>query len=94
VLLYLLLRPGVDGRALGGFARDVYQVMEVEDDPGGVGPVHSIVLRLGDQRVVIRPVAEAPGRSTLLVAGGGGEDRPGLAQLQLDRLAARLPGAS
>lgn len=92
VLLYLLVKPGVDGRALGRFARDVYQVMEVDDDPGGVGPVHSIVLRLGDERVVIRPVTEVPGRSTLLVAGGG-EDRPGLAQLQLDRVAARLPGA-
>jgi hypothetical protein len=38
----------------------------------------------------VRPVAEAPGHSTVLVAAGPASDRPGLVQLQIERAAARL----
>ena len=64
--------------------------MEVEAEPGGIGPVQSVVVRLGSQRVVVQPVAVAGGRSTLLVAAT--DHRPGLTRLQLERVAARLGG--
>lgn len=89
-LLYLLVGPDVDARAIGAFASDLYRVMEVDDQPGGVGPFQSVVVRLGSQRVVVRPVAATAERSTLLVTAGPGDDRPGLARLQLERLAGRL----
>jgi hypothetical protein len=89
-LLYLLVGPDVDARAIGAFASDLYRVMEVDGQPGGVGPFQSVVVRLGSQRVVVRPVAATAERSTLLVTAGPGDDRPGLARLQLERLAGRL----
>jgi hypothetical protein len=52
--------------------------------------VQSVVVRLGSQRVVVRPLTVSPDRSTLLVANTAGADRPGLVQLQLDRVAARF----
>jgi hypothetical protein len=90
LLLYVLAGPGVDAHGVGRFAADLYRVMEIDGDPGGVGPFQSVVVRLGDQRVVVRPVAEAPGHSTVLVAAGPASDRPGLAQLQVERAATRL----
>jgi hypothetical protein len=90
LLLYVLAGPGVDAHGVGRFAADLYRVMEIDGDPGGVGPFQSVVVRLGDQRVVVRPVAEAPGHSTVLVAAGPASDRPGLVQLQIERAAARL----
>lgn len=94
VLLYLLLPPGVDGPQLGQLAWDLYGAMAAEDDPGGIGRIESIVLRLGPQRVVVKPIPEAGGRSALLVSADGGEERPGLAQLELERAAARLRASS
>ncbi len=94
VLLYLLLAPGVDGPQLGRLACDLYGAMAAEGDPGGIGRIQSIVLRLGSQHVVVKPVPEAGGRSALLVSAGGGEERPGLAQLALERAAARLRASS
>lgn len=90
LLLYLLLAPDADPQRLGRFASDLYRVMEIEGEPGGVGPFQSVVVRLGSQRVVVRPVTASAGRSTLLVAATAGDARPGLAQLQLERVAARL----
>jgi hypothetical protein len=90
LLLYVLTGPGADAHGIGRFAAGLYRVMEIDGDPGGVGPFQSVVVRLGDQRVVVRPVAEAPGHSTVLVAAGPASDRPGLVQLQIERAAARL----
>lgn len=90
LLLYLLVGPDVDAKAIGAFALDLYRVMEVDDEPGGVGPFQSVVVRLGSQRVVIRPVAPNPECSTLLVTAGPSDGRPGLARLQLERVAGRL----
>jgi hypothetical protein len=90
LLLYLLLEPAADPQRLGQFAADLYRLMEAEAEPGGIGPVQSVVVRLGSQRIVVRPLTASPVRSTLLVANTAGTDRPGLVQLQLDRLAARL----
>jgi hypothetical protein len=90
LLLYVLTGPGAEARGIGRFAADLYRVLEIDGDPGGVGPFQSVVVRLGDHRVVVRPVAEAPGHSTVLVAACPASDRPGLVQLQIERAAARL----
>jgi hypothetical protein len=90
LLLYLLVGPDVDAGAVGTFASDLYRVMEVDDEPGGVGPCQSVVVRFGSQRVVVRPVAATGEGSTLLVTAGSSGERPGLARLQLERLATRL----
>jgi predicted regulator of Ras-like GTPase activity (Roadblock/LC7/MglB family) len=90
LLLYLLLAPDADPQRLGRFASDLYRVMEIEGEPGGVGPFQSVVVRLGSQQVVVRPISVSAGRSTMLVAATAGDARPGLAHLQLERVAARL----
>jgi predicted regulator of Ras-like GTPase activity (Roadblock/LC7/MglB family) len=91
--LHLLLEPGADAERLGRLATSLYRIMEMEAEPGGIGPVHSVVVRLGRQRVVVQPVAPADGRATLLVAATAADHRPGLTRLQLERVAARLGGA-
>jgi hypothetical protein len=93
VLLYLLLPAGVDGTEVAELARDLYEALTADDDPGGVGPIQSLVLRLGSQRVIVKPVSEAPEGSTLLVAAAG-DDRPGLVHRDVERIAARLSTAS
>jgi hypothetical protein len=92
--LCLMLGPGSDARGLARLARDLYQVVGVTGDLGGVGPVQSIALRLGGRRVHIRALQGPTTRCTLLVASGGGEDRPGLARREVERVAARLGSAS
>jgi predicted regulator of Ras-like GTPase activity (Roadblock/LC7/MglB family) len=87
--LHLLLEPGADAERFGRLASDLYRLVELEAEPGGIGPVQSVVVRLGSQRVVVQPVAPGGGRSTLLVAATAA-DRPGLTRLQLERVAARL----
>ena len=91
--LHLLLDPGADAERLGRLASDLYRLVELEAEPGGVGPLQSVVVRLGSQRVVVQPVAPEGGRSTLLVAATPAADRPGLTRLQLERVAGRLGGA-
>jgi hypothetical protein len=92
--LLLLLGPGVDAHAVGRLARDLYQVAGITDDLGGVGPVQSIVLRLGARRLHIRALQGATTGCTLLVASGSGEERPGLTRREVERVAARLGSAS
>jgi hypothetical protein len=88
--LHLLLEPGAEPERLGRLASSLYRIMELEAEAGGIGPIQSVVVRLGSQRVVVQPVAAAGGRSTLLVAAT--DHRPGLTRLQLERVAARLGG--
>jgi hypothetical protein len=94
IRLYVLLGPDMDARTLGRLARDLYQLAGVTDDLGGVGPVQSMVLRLGTRRVHIRALQGAASGCTLLVAAGSGEDRPGLARREVERAAARLGSVS
>jgi hypothetical protein len=94
LLLYLLLAPGAEAHEVGRFARQLWQVMDVDEANGGIGPVQSLDLRLGDQRVVVRLVAGAPGHSTVLAAAGTGADRPGLAHREVERVAGRLVASS
>jgi predicted regulator of Ras-like GTPase activity (Roadblock/LC7/MglB family) len=89
--LHLMLEPGADAERLGRLASSLYRILEVEAEPGGIGPVQSVVVRLGSQRVVVQPVAAAGGPATLLVAAT--DHRPGLTRLQLERVAARLGGS-
>ncbi|HSE92294.1 MAG TPA: hypothetical protein VLF19_03240 [Methylomirabilota bacterium] len=87
LLVYLFLPQGLEPRALGALAWDLTRAL------AGVplGPVESVVLRAGTEgRLVVRVLHEAAGHATVLVAGGGPVDRPGLARIELDRAAARL----
>ncbi|HEV8307641.1 MAG TPA: hypothetical protein VGW35_08220 [Methylomirabilota bacterium] len=90
LLLYLFLPPGVDAETAGGLAADFCQALGGEGGPGGIGTFQSLTLRLGRQRVTVRPVAAAASPATVLVVAGDVGDRPGLAGLQMERAAARL----
>jgi hypothetical protein len=47
-----------------------------------------VIFRVGTRRLLLRAVDGA--RGTVLVAGGGPVDRPGMARLELERAATRL----
>jgi hypothetical protein len=51
-----------------------------------------VTFRLGERRLVVRPVKGTPGRFSVLVAAGEAVDRPGLAHRQLERAAGLLRG--
>jgi hypothetical protein len=81
----LFLPSSVEAEPLAQFARDLHRALEGSE----IGPVSSIILRLGTHRVILETLEVAPGGVTLLV-GGGPVDRPGLARLELGRAATRL----
>ena len=83
-------RPASDSRAVAGFSVDVCRALTIEGDEPALGPLQSVVFRLGERRLVVRPVKGAPGRFSVLVAAGESVDRPGLAHRQLERAAALL----
>jgi predicted regulator of Ras-like GTPase activity (Roadblock/LC7/MglB family) len=88
--VHLLLEPGADAERLARLASSLYRIVEVGAEPGGIGPVQSIAVRLGSQRIVVQPVTVGGGPAALLVAAT--DHRPGLTRLQLERVAARLGG--
>ena len=81
----LFLPRSLDALPLARFAHDLYEALEGAE----IGPVTSVILKLGSHRVVLREMDGAAGRVTMLV-GGGRTDRPGLARIELDRAASRL----
>ena len=81
----LFLPRSLDAMRLAGFSHDLYEVLEGAE----IGPVTSVILKLGIHRVVLRAMDGAAGHVTMLV-GGGRIDRPGLARIELDRAASRL----
>jgi hypothetical protein len=85
LMLYLFLPPGVEARALGGFARDLHRALAGSP----VGMLSSVVIRAGSLRLLLR-VVEAPLGRSILVAGAGSVERPGMARLELERAAAHL----
>jgi hypothetical protein len=87
----VFLAPGEDSRAVAGFSVDVCRSL-VEGDEPTLGALHSVTFRLGERRLVVRPVKGTPGRFSVLVAAGEAVDRPGLAHRQLERAAALLRG--
>ncbi len=85
LLVYLFLPRGVDPVPLGAVARDLTRALL----PGRFGSLESITLRAeSNGRLVVRTLAIAP--ATVLVAGGGPVNRPGLAWIELDRAVAQL----
>jgi hypothetical protein len=88
----VFLTPGVDGRAVAGFSVDVCHALVDSDEPT-LGALQSVTFRLGERRLVVRPVKGTPGRFSVLVAAGEAVDRPGLAHRQLERAAGLLRGA-
>ena len=86
----VFLAPGEDSRAVAGFAVDVCRALTLEGDEPALGALQSVVFRLNERRLVVRPVKGAPGRFSVLVAAGESVDRPGLAHRQLERAAGLL----
>jgi hypothetical protein len=86
----VFLAPGGDSRAVAGFSVDVCRALTIEGDGPELGALQSVVFRLGERRLVVRPVKGAPGRFSVLVAAGESVNRPGLAHRQLERAAALL----
>ena len=86
----MFLAPGEDSRAVAGFAVDVCRALTLEGDEPALGALQSVVFRLNERRLVVRPVKGAPGRFSVLVAAGQSVDRPGLAHRQLERAAGLL----
>jgi hypothetical protein len=89
----VFLAPGEDSRAVAGFAVDVCRALVLEGDEPALGALQSVTFRLGERRLVVRPVKGTPGRFSVLVAAGDAVVRPGLAHRQLERAAAVLRGA-
>jgi hypothetical protein len=81
----LFLPSSVDALPLAQYARDLHAALEGAE----LGGVASVILKLGTLRVVLRAMAGAGGRVTMLV-GVGRIERPGLARIELDRAATRL----
>ncbi len=90
LLLYLLLAQGTDGERIGRIACDLHELLESDGEPGSLGPIQSIALRLGRERVIIRRARPGPDCSTLVVSAGDDLGRPGLAHRDLERAATRL----
>jgi hypothetical protein len=84
LIVYLFLPRGLAPRTLGGFARDAHRALV--GSPAGA--LASVIFRVGSRRLLLRAVDGA--RGTVLVAGGGPVDRPGMARLELERAASRL----
>jgi predicted regulator of Ras-like GTPase activity (Roadblock/LC7/MglB family) len=83
----------VSAADLAPFAWELAQVMAQTEPAEALGAFHSAVLRSGSMRVEIRRLPSAAGPARILVVGGADRGRPGLARLQIERMAARLSGA-
>ncbi len=86
LVCYMFLAPGVAARPLAQYARDLRDAMRGST----LGPLESFILRMGEDRLVVREVDAGRGAAALLVAGGGHVDRLGLARLELERAVTRL----
>jgi hypothetical protein len=86
LVCYMFLAPGVSARPLAHYARDLREALR----GSALGPLESLILRMGEDRLVVREVDAGRGAAALLVAGGGPVDRLGLARLELERAVTRL----
>jgi len=86
LICYMFLAPGVAARPLAQYARDLRDAMR----GCALGPLESFILRMGEDRLVVREVDAGRGAAALLVAGGGPVDRLGLARLEMERAVTRL----
>ena len=86
LICYMFLAPGLAARPLAHYARALREAMR----GSALGPLESFILRMGENRLVVREVDAGRGAAALLVAGGGPVDRLGLARLELERAVTRL----
>jgi hypothetical protein len=86
---------GLGVSAVAGFARDLVDAVAATPAAGELGRLESVTCRRGDEHLVARPLLSAVvgscGHDRLVVAAGV-VARPGLAQGQLERVAAVLAG--
>jgi hypothetical protein len=82
----LFLPSSLDAVPLARFARDLHAALASAE----IGRIASVTLKLGARRVILKSMDGAAGHVTMLV-GVGRIDRPGLARIELDRAATRLP---
>lgn len=76
-----LFGPGaLEPAPLAQLARDLFGALEGTT----IGPVTSVVVRLGTYRLVVRALGSSAGQTTILVAVGS-TARPGLARIELER---------
>lgn len=86
LICYMFLAPGVVARPLAQYARDLREAMRGST----LGPLESFIVRMNEDRLVVREVDAGRGAAALVVAGGGPVDRLGLARLELERAVTRL----
>jgi len=86
LVCYMFLTPGLPARPLAQYSRDLRDAMR----GSALGPLESFILRMGEDRLVVREIDAGRGAAALLVAGGGPVDRLGLARLELERAVTRL----
>jgi predicted regulator of Ras-like GTPase activity (Roadblock/LC7/MglB family) len=89
LLLHVALPAGMDAAPVADLAADIYDAA-AQDDTSAIGGFQSLAVECGPQCVVIREIEAVPGRATVLVAGGGPVQNPGLARLQIERAAVQL----
>jgi hypothetical protein len=92
-LIHCFVPPGVSAAELAPFAWELAQSMAQSPQPGPLGSFDSAVLRSGTERIEIRRLRSTAGPAPVLVVGGVDTGRPGLARLQVKRVAARLGAA-
>jgi hypothetical protein len=92
-LIHCFVSPGASAAELAPFAWELSQVMAQGAEAGALGSFHSAVLRSGSERLEIRRLGSTTGPAPVLVVAGADTGRPGLARLQVERMAARLSGA-
>src|SRR5438046_10283137 len=73
LICYMFLAPGLAARPLAHYARALREAMR----GSALGPLESCILRMGENRLVVREVDAGRGAAALLVAGGGPVDRLG-----------------
>jgi hypothetical protein len=83
------LPPAMDAAPVADMAAEIYYAA-AQDDTSTIGGFQSLAVECGTQCVVIREIEAVPGRATVLVAGGGPVQNPGLARLQIERAAVQL----
>jgi hypothetical protein len=91
-LIHSFVSPGAPAAELAAFAWELAQAMAQGTETGALGPFHSAVLRSGTERLEIHRLSSATGPAAVLVVAGAETGRPGLAHLQVERVAARLGG--
>jgi len=92
-LIHCFVPAGASAAELAPFAWELAQSMAQGPQAGPLGSFDSAVLRSGTERIEIRRLPSTAGPAPVLVVGGVDTGRPGLARLQVERVAARLGAA-